>query len=58
MHHPTGQEIPWPLLHQSWSTGWNKKQWTAETQHSTIKLGTFGGNDQRKILPDNSMGPP
>ena len=20
----TGQYIPWPLLHQSWSTGWNK----------------------------------
>ena len=22
----TGQHIPWPLLHQSWSTGWNEKQ--------------------------------
>ena len=21
----TGQYIPWPLLHQSWSTGWNEK---------------------------------
>ena len=21
----TGQHIPWPLLHQSWSTGWNEK---------------------------------
>ena len=22
----TGLHIPWPLLHQSWSTGWNEKQ--------------------------------
>ena len=22
----TGQHIPRPLLHQSWSTGWNKKE--------------------------------
>ena len=21
----TGKHIPWPLLHQSWSTGWNEK---------------------------------
>ena len=21
----TGNHIPWPLLHQSWSTGWNEK---------------------------------
>ena len=21
----TGLHIPWPLLHQSWSTGWNEK---------------------------------
>ena len=21
----TGYHIPWPLLHQSWSTGWNEK---------------------------------
>ena len=21
----TGQHIPWPLLHQLWSTGWNKQ---------------------------------
>ena len=21
----TGLDIPWPLLHQSWSTGWNEK---------------------------------
>ena len=21
----TGWHIPWPLLHQSWSTGWNEK---------------------------------
>ena len=23
----TGKHIPWPLLHQSWSTGWNEKIW-------------------------------
>ena len=22
--HQTGLHIPWPLLHQSWSTGWNE----------------------------------
>ena len=22
---PTGQDIPRPLLHHSWSTGWNEK---------------------------------
>ena len=21
----TGKRIPWPLFHQSWSTGWNEK---------------------------------
>ena len=27
----TGQHIPQPLLHQSWSTGWNEKQLNGST---------------------------
>ena len=44
----TGQHIPQPLLHQMWSTGWNKKQLNGSTMRNQTDDLSY---HERTLLP-------
>ena len=50
----TGQHIPQPLLHQSWSTGWNDRNGDVGLKKAWMQFNVPRSTHQRRFLKEGS----